>query len=93
MIVGEGEKGGFTRRRSVFAGRDGGRPRAKWRMRAVSWREISRGSFILVFSDGVDCSDSGVGDMLKVLGKENQGREYFLLITPFTVDIVPSISC
>jgi hypothetical protein len=67
--MGEAEKGGFTRR-SGFAGRDGGRPRARWRMRAVSWRERWRGSFILVFSGWIDCSDSGVEDMLKVLGKE-----------------------
>ena len=80
---GEGEKGGFTRRRSGFAGRDAGRPRARWRMRAVSWRKRWRGSFILVFSGGMNYSDSGVVDMLKVLGKENQCREYFLLIPPF----------
>ena len=34
-------------------------------------------------SGWVNCSDRGVGDMLKVLGKGNQGREYFLLIPPF----------
>lgn len=75
---GEGEKGGFTRRRSGFAGRDPGIPRARWRVSAVSWTKRWRGSFILVFSGGMNYSDSGVVDMLKVLGKENQGPVYFL---------------